>query len=124
MSFINQNATVGEAYAPGYFLAANEACTRLTREIAQNHAQVITDGNGGKHVPMGAFYPANDAATVEGIVYEDVDVTNGNMPGSVVLAGTVYLDRLYAAPASGVQAALEAKGFKFYATAPGVTRPY
>lgn len=124
MSFIKTYATAGEPYSPGYFLAANEACTRLTREIAQNHAQVITSANGCKHVPTGAFYPANDAATVEGIVYEDVDVTNGNMPGSVVLAGTVYLDRLPAAPASGVQAALEAKGFKFYATAPSVTRPY
>lgn len=124
MSFIKTPDTTGKPYAPGYFLAANEACTRLTREIAANHPQVIADAEGGKHVPMGAFYPANDAATVKGIVYEDVDVTNGNMPGSVVLAGTVYLDRLPAAPESGVQAALEAIGFKFIEAAPSVTRPY
>ena len=124
MSFIQSPDTVGKAYAPGYFLVANEDCVRLTREIAANHAQVVTDANGTKHVPMGAFYPANDSATVKGIVYEDVDVTTGNMPGSVVLSGVVYLDRLPAAPASGVQAALEALGFKFYATSPSVTRPY
>lgn len=124
MSFIKTPDTAGQAYAPGYFLADNEDCTRLTREIAQNHAQVITDGNGGKHVPMGAFWPANDSATVQGIVYEDVDVTACNMPGSVVLAGTVYLDRLPAAPDTGVQAALEAKGFRFFDAAPAVTRPY
>lgn len=121
MSFIADGAK-GQVYAPGYFLA-HEECERKTRQINQNHAQVVTGSDGSKHVPMGAFYPANSSSTVEGIVYEDVDVTTGNMPGSVVLKGTVYLDRLPAAPASGVQAALEAKGFKFVATAPTVTRP-
>lgn len=121
MSFI-ADGTQGKVYAPGFFLA-HEECERKTRQINQNHAQVVTGADGSKHVPMGAFYPANSSSTVEGIVYEDVDVTTGNMPGSVVLSGTVYLDRLPAAPASGVQAALEAKGFKFVATAPAVTRP-
>lgn len=121
MSFIGEG-TQGKVYAPGYFLA-HEECERKTRQINQNHAQVVTGADGSKHVPMGAFYPANSSSTVEGIVYEDVDVTTGNMPGSVVLKGTVYLDRLPAAPASGVQAALEAKGFKFVTTAPAVTRP-
>ena len=122
MSFV-MTEVQGKAYAPGYFLAVEE-CVRFTREIAQNHAQVVTGNDGSKHVPMGAFYPANDSATVEGIVYEDVDVTCGNMPGSVVTSGEVYLDRLPAAPGSGVQAALEAKGFKFYATAPAAVRPF
>jgi hypothetical protein len=45
------------------------------------------------------------------------------MPGSVVTKGVVYLDRLPAAPATGVQAALEAKGFTFIATSPAVVRP-
>lgn len=119
MSF-NQNKT-GVGYAPGWFLA-EEDCARETREIAQNHAQVVTSGT-AKHVPMGAFWPANDSSTVKGIVFEDVDVTKGNMPGSVVTRGTVYLDRLPAAPESGVQNALEGLGFKFYANAPAATRP-
>lgn len=112
----------GKVYAPGYFLA-HEECERKTREIAQNHAQVVTAADGSKHVPAGAFYPANSSGTVEGIVYEDVDVTTGAMPGSVVLKGVVYKDRLPAAPGSGVQAALEGKGFKFVTSAPSVTRP-
>lgn len=124
MSFIQSPANSGQVYAPGWFLANNEDCTRLTRQIAQDHAQVVTDAGGGKHVPMGAFYPANSSSTVEGIVYEDVDVTTGAMPGSVVLSGTVYLDRLPAQPESGVQNALEAKGFRFIAQSPAVTRPY
>lgn len=119
MSFIGE-VEQGKTYAPGWFLA-HEECERKTRQILQEGA--TTSANGGKYVKMGTFYPANDSSTVEGIIYEDVDVTTGNMPGSVVLSGTVYLDRLPVAPASGVQAALEAKGFKFVDTAPAVTRP-
>lgn len=120
MSF-NQNGT-GKGYAPGWILAEAE-CSRETRNIPANHAQVATAANGGKYVPMGAFYPANISSTVEGILYEDVDVTTGAMPGSVITKGTIYLDRLPASPESGVQSALEGKGFKFYATAPSATRP-
>lgn len=118
MSFIAEK-TEGKFYQPGYFLA-HEECERKTREIPQSGATTV---NGRKYVPAGTFYPANNSSTVEGILYEDVDVTNGNMPGSVVLKGTVYLDRLPAAPESGVQSALEGKGFKFVASAPAVTRP-
>lgn len=115
-------ATTGVSYAPGWFLADNEHCTRETRTVAANHAQVKTAANGGKYVPMGAIWPSNDANAV-GIVYEDVDVTTGNMPGSVVTAGTVYADRLPTAAASAAKTALEGKGFKFITTNPAVTRP-
>lgn len=83
----------GTGYAPGWFLKNNEACTRETREFAQNSALVKTADNGGKYVPMGTAYPTNDANAI-GIAYEDVDVTSGNMPGSVVTKGEVYEDRL------------------------------
>lgn len=119
MSFTINKTGLG--YAPGFFLAEAE-CSRETRTIAQNHSQVVTSGS-AKHVPAGAFWPANDSSTVKGIIYEDVDVTSGAMPGSVVTKGVVYLDRLPASPESGVQSALEGLGFKFYATAPAATRP-
>lgn len=91
MSFYN--TVTGQAYAPGWFLADAEDCTRETRQVAQNSALVVTDDNGGKHVPMGTAYPTNDGNAV-GILYEDVDVTLGAMPGSVVTRGSVYEDRL------------------------------
>ena len=119
MSFIERNATTGKTYAPGWFLAS-EDCKRETRQIAQSGA---TSANGGKYQKMGSFYPANNSSTVEGILYEDVDVTSGDMPGSVVTEGIVYLDRLPASPASGVKAALEGKGFKFIDHAPEAIRP-
>jgi hypothetical protein len=71
---------------------------------------------------MGTIYPANGATAI-GILYEDVDVTGGDMPGSVVTAGTVYLDRLPVAPAEAAKTALEGLGFKFVTTAPVTTRP-
>jgi len=91
MSFINLNDQ-GNVYAPGYFLA-HEECVRETREIAQDSALVQTAEDGAKYVPMGTAYPTNDGNAI-GIVYEDVDVTTGNMPGSVVTKGVVIEDRL------------------------------
>lgn len=177
MSFIGAKHE-GTTYAPGYFLAHNdEGVTRETKEVAQNSALVITSENGTKHVPMGTAYPTNDGNAI-GILYEDVDVTTGDMPGSVVTGGAeVYEDRLaitgesydavtpetganpkeegwyersgsagsyvytlttdttvgegktyyaktYVRLASAAKTALAAKGFKFIATAPAVTRPY
>lgn len=91
MSFI-KNSNTARVFAPGYFLAADaENCTRETREMKQTGATTLSDGT--KIVKMGTVYPANDG-TAEGIVYEDIDVTSGNMPGSVVTKGIVYEDRL------------------------------
>lgn len=120
MSFINRNAKTGHTYAPGWFLVNNEDCTRETKQISATG--VAADADGGKHVAMGTIYPANGATAI-GILYEDVDVTSGDMPGSVVTAGTVYLDRLPVAPASAAKTALEGLGFKFVTAAPVTTRP-
>lgn len=117
MSFI-ADGTSGKVYAPGYFLA-HEECERKTRTIPQSLATTVGET---KYVKMGTIFPAN-GATAEGIVYEDVDVTTGNMPGSVVLSGVVYLNRLPVAPAEAAKTALKAKGFTFITTEPAVTRP-
>ena len=45
------------------------------------------------------------------------------MPGSVVLSGVVYEDRLPVKIAEGAKTALIAKGFKFIEITPAVTRP-
>lgn len=116
MSFIGA-VEQGVGYAPGWFLA-HEECERKTRQIAQSGATTV---NGRKYVKMGTPYPANDSTAV-GIVYEDVDVTSGDMPGSVVTKGVVYENRLPAELADAAKTALEAKGFTFV-TDPTVTRP-
>ena len=99
MAFIGAKKD-GTTYAPGYFLAYNdENVVRETREFAQDSALVKTTDEGGKYVPAGTAYPTNDSSAV-GIAYEDVDVTVGNMPGSVVTKGIVYEDRLAVTGAS------------------------
>lgn len=106
MSFIKRNETAGKVCAPGYFLANDEHCTRLTKTIKQADPSVKTADNGGKYVPMGATI--KDGENIVGVLYEDVDVTYGDMPGSVVTAGTIYADRLVT---PGDAAALKTAGF-------------
>ena len=108
----------GQVYAPGYFLA-HEECVRKTYEISASG--VVADAFGGKHVKGGTPYPSNDGSCI-GLLYEDVDVTAGDMPGSVVLRGVVYEDRLPVALAGAAKSALQAAGFTFLTT-PSVVRP-
>lgn len=120
MSFIYEPVK-GVRYESGWFLVEDEPVTRETRTIPQTGA--TTAANGAKYVKAGTPFPANDATAV-GIVYEDVDVTSGDMAGSVVTKGVVYEDRLAVTLANTAKTALQGLGFKFVATSPTVTRPY
>ena len=120
MSFIGATEK-GRVFSAGWFLESEVGAVRKTRQIAQTGAETSEDG--ARYVPMGTVWPANDA-TAEGIVYEAIDVTEGDAPGSVVLAGRVYEDRLPAAIATAAKTALTGNGFTFIATSPSVTRPY
>lgn len=120
MSFIGAGHQ-GQTYTPGWFLVNNEDCSRFTKTIPQTLATTAEDGT--KYVKMGTVFPANNSTAI-GIVYEDVDVTTGAMPGSVVTKGEVYENRLADTLDSGAKTALEALGFVFVETEPTVTRPY
>ena len=86
MSFI-KHKNDAPSYQPGWFLADDENCTRVTETISASNASVVTAGNGSKYVPMGTVL-------TDGILYEDVDVSEGDAPGSVVIAGYYYGDRI------------------------------
>lgn len=116
MSFTGNKTNRG--YAPGWFLAEEE-CSRETVQVAATHAQAITLADGSKIVPMGAVIPAN-GATAKGILFEDVEVTNGDMPGSLVTRGVIYGDRLPAALDSAAANAMTGITVK---TVPAVIRP-
>lgn len=119
MSFMGATQN-GRTFEAGYFLESEVGVVRKTRQISDVNA---VDNGDEKIVVSGTIWPANDT-TAEGIVYEDVRVTTGEMPGSVVLKGRVYEDRLPEALDSAARTALEAKGFEFFATSPEITRPY
>lgn len=97
MAFASNDYT-SKVYAPGYFLAVAD-CERKTRQANASDGRVETTDKGGKYLPAGTIYPTNDAYAT-GIIYEDVDVTFGDMPCSVVTKGTVYEDIL---PITGAQ---------------------
>ena len=88
--------------------------------IAANHAQAVTREDGRKVVPAGAVIPSNDG-NAKGILFEDIDVTEGAMPGSVVTEGTVYEDKLPAAIESAAESAMT--GITVITTSPAITRP-
>lgn len=119
MSYIQNDS--GRGFEAGYFLVDSEDCTRITYQIAQNHAAVVTRADGTKVVPAGAVIPANGATAV-GILYEDIDVTSGAMPGSIVTRGEIYGSLLPVALADAAKSALT--DIKVVATVPGITRPY
>lgn len=111
----------GYGWAAGHFLVNDETCVRKSMTIAANHAQAVTRADGRKVVPAGAVIPAN-GATAKGILFEDIDVTEGARMGSVVTEGIVYGDRLPAALAEAAASALT--GIKVIAASPTITRPY
>ena len=88
MSYIENKE--GYVFNAGYFLA-HEECERKTYEIPASMG--IDAGDGAKYVPAGTPFPSDDASAI-GLVYEDTDVSVGNVAGSVVTKGTVYNGRL------------------------------
>lgn len=110
----------GKGWEAGYFLADAENCTRITTTIKANHSQVVTRADGSKYVPAGAVIPSNDG-NAKGILYEDIDVSTGDMPGSIVTDGVVYEDRLPAAIESTAEAVLT--GIRVITTSPAISRP-
>lgn len=118
MSFIGSSN--GKTYAPGFFLAKEE-CDRETKEIPQSMA--TTAPNGTKYVKGGTPYPSNDG-NIKGFVYEDTDVTTGNMPGSVVTAGKVIESRLPVSLTTTARTAIANLNFELIASDSSVTRPY
>ena len=110
----------GKGWEAGYFLADAENCTRLTTTISANHAAVITRADGSKYVPAGAVIPSNDG-NAKGILYENIDVTTGDMPGSIVTDGIVYEDKLPAAIESTAEAVLT--GIRVITSSPATARP-
>lgn len=110
----------GYGWAAGHFLVDDETCVRRSATIAANHSQVVTRDNGRKVVPAGAVIPSNDG-NAKGILFEDIDVTEGAKMGSIVTEGTIYEDKLPAAIESAAEAVLT--GITVITTSPAVTRP-
>ena len=78
------------------FLDSEVGLVTKTAQIPQSMGQ--TDGD-RKTVFAGTVFPANTSAAT-GIVFQDVDVTDGDAIGSIMVAGRVISDRVNAASAA------------------------
>lgn len=75
------------------FLDSAVGLVTKTAQIPQSMG--VADGD-RKIVVAGTVFPANDS-TATGIVFHDVDVTDGDAVGSVMVAGRVIDERVTAA---------------------------
>ena len=99
------------------------AYERALRLVTTTGTQALaTAENGEKYVKSGTIYPSNDQYA-EGIIFEDVKVTGGDAPASLMTAGHVYENRLPVALDSDAKTALKAKGIIFEQAA-GLERTY
>lgn len=73
-----------------------------TKDMAKDEAGIV---------PAGTIFPANDGTAI-GIIYNDVDVSTGDQPCSVIVEGYILKDRLPEAPSPEAVAAM--KEIKFY----------
>lgn len=75
------------------FLASEVGLRCVSYTFDASNSNVVEekdyDGRVYKVIKAGTIYPSNDSA-VKGIVFTDVDVTNGNNKGSLMVAGRVY----------------------------------
>lgn len=112
------------------FLASEVGLRTVTYTFDASNENVTTekDVHGCTHkiIKAGTIYPKNDA-TVKGIVFTDVDVTNGNRPGSLMVIGRVLKEATLSAgvktePSATAIPVLQAQGLYVEAT-PKTTLP-
>lgn len=60
---------------------------------------------GKKIIKAGTIYPANDA-TAKGVVMSDIDVTDGDQSGAIIVHGFIKQSAIPAAPTDEAKAAL------------------
>lgn len=90
------------------FLAAANPQT-FTYQVSD--VGVTANAQGRKIVSAGSILPLNDA-TAAGILYTDVDVTNGPQPGSLIVEGYIFSARLPVTPAEAAITALKEIKFR------------
>lgn len=90
------------------FLASEVGLRTVTYTFASTYSGAVTE-NGRKIIKAGSIYPTNDASAV-GIVFQDVDVTDGNKVEALMVSGHYYSDKLPVSPATATVTAFTGKG--------------
>ena len=74
------------------------------QKFSQDSSLAVEQG-GRKIIKAGTIYPANDS-TAQGIVFSDLDVTEGDVNGAVLVFGFIKTSALPEAPSAEAKAAL------------------
>lgn len=109
-----------KATVPPNWLASETGWTKKTYAMLQSMG-TKDSVTGRLIVKSGTVYPTDDANAV-GIVTDDIDVTTGDVPGSVTIAGRVYEDRFPSVISEAAKTALTNQGL-YFDRAPDFIRP-
>ena len=81
----------------------------VAKTFARNDSAAATV-NGRKIIKAGTIYPSNDANAI-GVVFYDVDVTDGDQNGTLIVHGFIKKAALPANPSANAKSALKAIQF-------------
>ena len=81
----------------------------VAQTFLSNDSAAVTE-DGRKIIKAGTIYPTNDANAI-GVVFNDMDVTNGDRTGAVIVHGFIKTAALPALPSSAAKTALKQISF-------------
>lgn len=102
------------------FLASEVGLRTVNCNFLSTFSGVVTE-NGRKIIKAGTIYPSNDASA-KGIVFQDVDVTDGNRTEALMVGGVYLSTKLSAAVSTTAKPVFQAMGL-FEQTTPTDTLP-
>lgn len=77
-------------------LATPDHYVAFAHTFERDDAAAVTE-DGRKVIKAGTIYPSNDADAI-GVVFQDVDVTDGDQEGALIRHGFILVDKLPTAP--------------------------
>ena len=104
IEYMSQDYTTGKQ-----ILVFPDHYVGVAKTFARNDSAAATI-DGRKIIKAGTIYPANDA-TALGVVFNDVDVTNGDANGTLIVHGFIKKAALPANPSANAKSALKAIQF-------------
>ena len=90
------------------FLASEVGLRTITYTFSKSSSLAVEE-NGRKIIKGGTIYPSNDASA-KGIVFHDVDVTDGDKSEALMVGGVYLADKLSAVVNSGALGVFQAQG--------------
>lgn len=90
------------------FLASEVGLRTVNCNFLSTFTGAVTE-NGRKIIKAGTIYPSNDASA-KGIVFQDVDVTDGNRTEALMVGGVYLSSRLSATVSATAKPVFQAMG--------------